>query len=391
MSSSDDLKPAPSATPPAADPSATVPSKPASTTSSTKGPSWTPDTITTQLAALRKSDDELAAMRKTAPRKVTRFYLAQNAMIDEYLTPVVAEDPAAVAKQERKITLAVRLSLAANMVLFVCQVVAAVSSGSMALFATAADAFMDLLSGGVLLVADHAARRQNVLDYPTGKKRYETIGIIVFSTLMATLSLQILVQAITKLASDDETKPVLELKEIALVCTALVLKFCLFIYCYTLRSNNMAKVLMTDHRNDLGLNSLGLIMSLLGVKVAWWLDPVGGLCIGLLIFRSWASSAWENIQLLVGRSAPASVLNKVTYLAATHDPAVQQVESCRAYFLGNAMFVEVDIVLPPSMTLQDSHNIGESLQKKLEILPNVERAFVHCDFEFTHRPEHSAK
>ena len=49
--------------------------------------------------------------------------------------------------------------------------------------------------------------------------------------------------------------------------------------------------------------------------------------------------------------------------------------------------MEVDIVLPENMRLQEAHNIGET-QEMLEQLVEVERAFVHIDFGFTHRPEH---
>ena len=38
--------------------------------------------------------------------------------------------------------------------------------------------------------------------------------------------------------------------------------------------------------------------------------------------------------------------------------------------------------------LWESHDIGEDLQNKLETLPNVERAFVHVDYESEHKPEH---
>lgn len=40
------------------------------------------------------------------------------------------------------------------------------------------------------------------------------------------------------------------------------------------------------------------------------------------------------------------------------------------------------------MSLREAHDIGESLQMKIESLPMVERAFVHLDFETTHKPEH---
>lgn len=44
-------------------------------------------------------------------------------------------------------------------------------------------------------------------------------------------------------------------------------------------------------------------------------------------------------------------------------------------------------MLPPEMPLSESHDIGEALQIKLESLPNVERAFVHADYETSHKPE----
>lgn len=55
------------------------------------------------------------------------------------------------------------------------------------------------------------------------------------------------------------------------------------------------------------------------------------------------------------------------------------------------MLVEVDIVLPPEMLLHEAHDIGEALQHKLEMLPEVERAHVHLDYETDHGPEDEHK
>jgi divalent metal cation (Fe/Co/Zn/Cd) transporter len=53
--------------------------------------------------------------------------------------------------------------------------------------------------------------------------------------------------------------------------------------------------------------------------------------------------------------------------------------------------VEVDIVLDGDMRLREAHDIGESLQIKLEALDLVDRAHVHLDFETTHEIEHRKK
>lgn len=103
---------------------------------------------------------------------------------------------------------------------------------------------------------------------------------------------------------------------------------------------------------------------------------------------TWAKTVAENVWSLIGRTAPPDFLTKLTYLIWNHHEEIKHIDTVRAYTFGVNYFVEVDIVLPEDMFLHQAHNIGETLQEKLEQLPEVERAFVHIDFEFTHRPEH---
>ena len=90
----------------------------------------------------------------------------------------------------------------------------------------------------------------------------------------------------------------------------------------------------------------------------------------------------------MGKAAPTALIQKLTYVAMTHDPRVLQIDTVRAYHSGEKFFVEVDIVLPEDMMLKEAHDVGEALQFKLESMEQVERAFVHLDFETSHRPEH---
>lgn len=39
-----------------------------------------------------------------------------------------------------------------------------------------------------------------------------------------------------------------------------------------------------------------------------------------------------------------------------------------------------------STPLWKAHDVSQQLQDKIEVLPNVERAFVHVDYETTHAP-----
>ena len=92
-------------------------------------------------------------------------------------------------------------------------------------------------------------------------------------------------------------------------------------------------------------------------------------------------TAIENIRALSSRSAPPEFLAKITYLVWNHHKAIRKIDMVRAYTLGTDFFAEVDIILPEGMPLREAHDIGESLQNKLESLPEIERAFVHLDLE----------
>lgn len=98
-----------------------------------------------------------------------------------------------------------------------------------------------------------------------------------------------------------------------------------------------------------------------------------------------------QIKLLTGHTAKPDFLKKLTWICVNHHPKIQFVDTVRAFHFGNNFLVEVDIVLPEEMSLKEAHDIGEPLQQKLERLREVERAFVHLDYEFEHRPSDEHK
>jgi ABC-type multidrug transport system fused ATPase/permease subunit len=118
-------------------------------------------------------------------RLLKKYYTRQNELIDQFLG---ADDEERVTSEEDarlapKIKFAVNASFTVNFCLFVIQMYAAISTGSLSLFATAADAFvgrcgslssmamtdrlqMDLVSSFVMLITSKLAARPSVYKYP---------------------------------------------------------------------------------------------------------------------------------------------------------------------------------------------------------------------------------
>lgn len=57
---------------------------------------------------------------------------------------------------------------------------------------------------------------------------------------------------------------------------------------------------------------------------------------------------------------------------------------CRAYHAGQKYYVEVDIVMDETLPLKITHDVSQTLQRKLEGLADVERAYVNVDYENDH-------
>ncbi|KAJ0481415.1 putative cation efflux protein [Helianthus annuus] len=291
-----------------------------------------------------------------------------------------------VMQQER----AMKVSNYANVLLLAFKIFATIETGSIAIAASTLDSLLDLMAGGILWFTHLSMQSINIYKYPIGKLRVQPVGIIVFAAIMATLGFQVLVQAVEQLI---ENKPPEKMSSLQLLwlyiimLTATVVKLVLWLYCRS-SGNEIVRAYAKDHYFDVVTNVVGLVAAVLGDRFYWWIDPVGAIILAVYTIVNWSGTVWENAVSLVGQSAPPEVLQKLTYLVTRH-PKVKRVDTVRAYTFGVLYFVEVDIELPEDLSLKEAHAIGETLQIKIEKLPEVERAFVHLDFECDHKPEHS--
>ncbi|KAK8245039.1 cation efflux family-domain-containing protein [Phyllosticta capitalensis] len=324
-------------------------------------------------------------------RKIEQFYETQNENIERLLKPVsehVRNAKEAEGDENLRVKIAVNGSFVANVILVVLQLYGAISSGSLSLFTTMADAIFDPMSNITLMLSNRAVKRVDPRKFPSGKARIETAGNIFFCFLMTSVSLIIIVMSMRELAEGDKDRE-LHIPSVIAVATAFATKFALFLYCWALRNKySQIRILWEDHRNDLFINGFGILTSVGGSKLLWWIDPAGAIAISCLIIFLWQRTAWSEFQLLIGVSADTSFLQLITYISMTHSPAVKAIDTVRAWHSGPRLIVEVDIVMDPEDSLRDTHDVAEALQTKLESLPDVERCYVHVDYETSHAPEH---
>ncbi|KAL9622955.1 MAG: hypothetical protein Q9160_002673 [Pyrenula sp. 1 TL-2023] len=336
---------------------------------------------------------------KSSLNKLQAFYTSQNENIERLLKPVdehVRQAKETNTANHLRYTIAVYSSFVANVLLAVLQIYGAIASGSLSLFTTMADAIFDPMSNLTLLLSNKAVTRVDARKFPAGKARIETAGNIVFCFLMTSVSFILVAFSAQELATHSKNDPSItpfHLPSVIAVGIAFTTKLALFLYCWALRNTySQIRILWEDHRNDLLINGFGLLTSVLGSKVKWWLDPAGAICLSIIIATLWLRTAYSEFQLLIGVTADPNTLQLITYISMTHSPLhITGIDTVRAWHSGPRLVVEVDVVMDAEMSLRQTHDIAEELQMKIEMLPNVERAYVHTDFETTHKPEHFLK
>ncbi|CAN8279843.1 unnamed protein product [Cochlearia groenlandica] len=287
---------------------------------------------------------------------------------------------------------AMQISNYANIFLLALKIYASIKSGSIAIAASTLDSLLDLMAGGILWFTHLSMKNINIYKYPIGKLRVQPVGIIIFAAVMATLGFQVLLVAAEQLIANEPPEKMSHEQLVwlySIMLSATAIKLVLWIYCKSSRSH-IVRAYAKDHHFDVVTNILGLVSAVLGNAFYWWLDPSGAILLAIYTIINWSETVMENAVSLIGQSASPELLQKLTYLVLRQGgDNIKHVDTIRAYTFGVLYFVEVDIELLEDLPLKDAHAIGETMQVKLEQLPQVERAFVHLDFESRHKPEHS--
>jgi cation diffusion facilitator family transporter len=333
----------------------------------------------------KKTREEI---KKIKSKKQRHFYLKQNALIEQFEQISSGNITDKSDKYERRGLVAVRLSFALNLVLIAVKILVVIRTGSISLIASAVDSILDILSGLIIFITTCLMRKKNPYEYPAGKSRLEPLGIVIFSTCMFTAAFQIITESVQRIV-DQVVTLTLDVWSFAALGFVIIVKIFLFIFCKVYgKGNESAQTLALDHRNDIISNSFSIGSVLIAYYYLWWFDPAGAICISLYIMLNWAIVGLRQVRILTGRSASKEFLQQLTFLCWNHHPEIKAIDTVRAYHLALGYLVEVDVILDPNMPLKEAHDIGESLQEKLEQFPNVERAFVHLDYEGQHKPEH---
>ncbi|KAG2440331.1 hypothetical protein HXX76_004436 [Chlamydomonas incerta] len=299
---------------------------------------------------------------------------------------MAAEEPSSSRAADpfaRKVRIGINASWVVNILLLIAKTAVFVLSGSYAVLASAVDSLVDLLSQVVLAVAEYQAATYDQR-FPIGRTRMAELSVLACAAIMFVSTSLVIREAADGLWDGFHgAKPPLDADAVlfAVLGGATACKLGLYVYCVALRKNPIMVALSQDHLNDVQSNLAAIVGAALAAHVPrfWYVDPIVAIVFSVLIIKSWLGICWEQGQKMIGLGAPDALVLKVIQLGAAHHPNMQ-LDRVTAYHHGSNMVVEVEVLLPPDMSVRESHDIAQELQHKIEALDSVERAYVHVDW-----------
>ena len=300
--------------------------------------------------------------------------------------------------------LALDLSLYLNLFITVTKLVAYIRTMSLSVLAALLDSVLDVVSQVVLNYTEkHSSMHRSSAFYPAGAARLEPIGVLTCAALMGMASFEVLKESFTTLIYQTDTLESMTLQQERYsfwsMVTIVVVKLLLLVLCRKASRrgsyNGQAsadptlEALAQDHWNDClsnGVAAVALLCALYSPNL-WIVDPIGAIVISFYIIYSWYHTGKEQIEQLTGKSAPQELIEELMELAEHFDERMM-VDTIRAYHFGPKFLVELEVVLPRDTLLVESHDLGMELQYEIEGREEVERCFVHIDYETRDYDEH---
>ncbi len=255
-------------------------------------------------------------------------------------------------------------------------------TGSTAMLGSLADSALDLIASIATLTGVWIASMPADEDHRFGHGKAEALAAIFQVMLIALSASGIAVRAISQLVDGGQTSAAEE--GIAVSVIAIVLTFALLGWQRYVMNRTRSLAIATDHlhyKSDLLLN-LAVIAALVLDQYAGFglADPLFGLAIAAWLGWGAFSAAREAVDDLMDREWPEEKRLAFVEAAAKH-PELSNLHDLRTRTSGNRDFVQFHVDMPPTMTVEEAHDIIERVEEDLcRRFPNME-LLIHIDPE----------
>ena len=294
-------------------------------------------------------------------------------------TMLDASDPGRY-EASRRVTL---VSIGANLVLTLAQIVIGVIGNSQALVADGMHTLSDLITDFMVLFALKFGRKAADAEHPYGHGRIETAVTMLLGAILTAVAVGITLRAGMRLgAAEAFITPAVATLWVAVV--TLFAKEALFHY--TMRvavryDSNMLRANAWHHRSD-AISSLIVVVGIGGSLFGFvYLDSVAAIVVAFMVAKVGVDLTWQALRELVDTALAQEDIEAIRRTILTTG-GVKALHLLRTRRVGGRALVDVHIIVDERLSVTEGHQISETVRARLmNEITRVADAMVHIDTE----------
>lgn len=275
--------------------------------------------------------------------------------------------------RERQIYKVTLIGFFVNMLLSVGKLVAGVIGQSGAMIADGVHSISDFFTDLVVLVFVRVSALPKDEDHDYGHGKFETLATIIIGLALFAVGAGILYKSVKLILCVIGGENIAQPKAIALIAAAVSIVVKEILFRYTKREGEKvdSSVMVANawhHRSD-ALSSIG---TLVGIGGAYFfgqkwsvLDPIAAIIVGILIVKVSYDLIKPGIGEMLERSLPKEQEDEIEQLVLTNKN-FSDIHNMKTRRIGSAIAIELHVRVPGNMTVTESHNATEDVEKKLK-------------------------
>ena len=271
------------------------------------------------------------------------------------------------------------IGLVLNTCLFVAKIVIGLIANSMALISDALNSFIDIISSIAIHVSVKVSGKKPDDTHPFGHHRAEPIAGIVVAILTGILGFEVAKTSIVRLFSTQQE--IIGYGAVIVLVITIITKLFMAKFFISIGKSMKSPALKAtgiDSRNDVIISSIALFGVVGAISGYHKLDDIAALVISGFIFYFGYMIAIENIDYLMGKAPSKKLVDKIIKLAKKVN-GVKGINEVRAHYIGSKINIEIHVEVDEKATTRTSHDIGKAVQRRIEELDEIEKAFIHVD------------
>lgn len=259
-------------------------------------------------------------------------------------------------------------SAAIGLAVTVMKFYAAWLTGSLALYSDALESIINVVAAIGAFMALRVAARPADEEHPYGHHKAEFFSAVIEGALIVVAALLILRESyFGLLAPKGLDAPALGLA-INLAAGAINAAWAWALMRWGRKWRSPALIADARHVFADVVTSCGVLVGVGAVLLTGYpiLDPVVAGLVALNILWSGFRMVRESVDGLMDRAAPAEMVGQIRTLISRHGEGALEAHDVRTRSAGQATFIDFHLVVPGTMTVQESHGICDRLESALE-------------------------